>query len=246
MYERYLDNIEALISVIRETQAENIKRAAEIIAESTIAGGALYVFGAGHSDMMASEITYRAGGFALANPIYYEGLMLNVKPVLKTTLAERMEGIGKVIMEGVDLTPRDTLIVASVSGRNSAPIEVATIGKEKGAKLIALTSLEYSKSVTSRHSSGKRLFELEPDVVLDLCCPPGDATIKLEGFEQKIGPVSTICGHIILNSVIVGVVEILIEKKIDPLPIYMSANLDQGKAFNDIIMEAYKDRIRYL
>ncbi|HAA86145.1 MAG TPA: hypothetical protein DCE14_07365 [Kosmotogaceae bacterium] len=246
MFERYLSNISSLISTIRDTQKESIKKAAQIIADSTLEGGALYAFGAGHSDMMASEITYRAGGFALANPIYYEGLMLNVKPVTKTTLAERTEGIGKIIMEGIQLTPKDTLLVASVSGRNAAPIEVAMVGKEQGAKLIVLTSLEYSNSVTSRHSSGKRLFELEPDVILDYCCPPGDATIKLEGFEQKIGPVSTICGHIILNSVIVEVVEILIEKGIDPLPIYMSANLDQGKAFNDKIMEAYKSRIRYL
>ncbi len=246
MLEKYMDKIETLITTIRTTQTDNIIRAAEIIAESTLAGGALYIFGAGHSDMMASEIAYRAGGFALANPIYYEGLRLDAKPILKTTLVERLEGIGRVIMEGVNLTPKDTLLVASVSGRNAAPIEVAMIGKERGAKLIALTSLAYSQSVKSRHSSGKRLFELQPDVLLDYCCPSGDTTIEVEGFEQKIGPVSTICGHIILNSVIVEVVEMLIEKKLDPLPIYMSANLDHGETFNNKIIQVYRDRIKYL
>ena len=246
LFEEYLDNIERLVSTIRTKQKEKIVEAAEIIVDSTLSGGALYIFGAGHSSMMASELAFRAGGFALANPIYYEGLMLNARPIHKTVLAERLESVGELIMEGINLSCVDTLLVASVSGRNAAPLEVAMIGKKMGAKLIALTSLEYSRSISSRHISGKRLFELEPDLILDLCCPLGDATIDLEGFEQKIKPVSTISGHIILNSVIVEVVEMLIREKIDPLPVYMSANLDQGKHFNDRVMEAYRSRINYL
>ncbi len=196
--------------------------------------------------MMASEMAFRAGGFALANPIYYEGLMLNIKPIQKAVLAERIEGIGELIMEGVKLSSKDTLLVASVSGRNAAPVEVAMIGKKMGAKLIALTSLNYSRNVESRHSSGKRLFELDPDVILDLCCPPGDATIKFDGYEQRVGPVSTICGHIILNSMIVEVVAALVKRRLDPLPVLMSADLDHGMASNNRVMEAYRDRITYI
>ncbi len=246
LIERYFKEVEEVLKKVRDTQYNNIKKASDLISESIIHGGALYVFGAGHSGMMAEEIVYRAGGLVLVNPILSEGLMLNVRPVTKTTVLERLEGVGKVIMERSPIGKDDVVLVASVSGRNAAPIEVALISKERGAKLIVLTSTEFSKSVESRHSSGKRLFELDHDAMLDYCCPPGDATISLEEYPQKIGPVSTICGHYMLNAMIVGVIDNLTKAKIDPLPVFMSANLDGGKEFNSKILEKYKDRLFYM
>lgn len=246
LIERYFKEVEEVLKKVRNTQYDNIKKASDLISESIIHGGALYVFGAGHTGMMTEEIVYRAGGLALVNPILSEGLMLNVRPITKTTVLERLEGVGEVIMERSPIGKKDVVLVASVSGRNAAPVEVAMISKERGAKLIVLTSIEFSKSVESRHSSGKRLFELNHDVILDYCCPPGDATISLEGFPQRIGPVSTISGHYMLNAMIVGVIDNLAKAKIDPLPVFMSANLDGGEEFNNKILERYKDRLFYL
>lgn len=246
LIERYFKEVEEVLKKVRNTQYDNIKKASDLISESIIHDGTLYVFGAGHTGMMTEEIVYRAGGLVLVNPILSEGLMLNVRPITKTTVLERLEGVGKVIMERSPIGKKDVVLVASVSGRNAAPVEVAMISKERGAKLIVLTSIEFSKSVESRHSSGKRLFELNHDVILDYCCPSGDATISLEGFPQRIGPVSTISGHYMLNAMIVGVIDNLVKAKIDPLPVFMSANLDGGKEFNNKILERYKDRLFYL
>jgi len=117
-------------------------------------------------------------------------------------------------MDGSPVSKKDVVLVASVSGRNAAPIEVVLISKERGAKLIVLTSTEFSKSIESKHSSGERLFELNNDALLDYCCPPGDTTISLEEYPQKIRPVSTICGHYMLNAMIVGVIDNLTNAKV--------------------------------
>ena len=47
------------------------------------------------------------------------------------------------------------------------PVEMALEGKRRGNKVIGITSLDHSQSVSSRAPSGKRLFEV-CDVTLDL------------------------------------------------------------------------------
>jgi len=69
-------------------------------------------------------------------------------------------------MEHYDLRPNDCFIIISNSGRNPLVVELADIVKKRGVKLIAVTSLDVSKKLTSRHSSGKNLYEFA-DVILD-------------------------------------------------------------------------------
>ncbi len=75
-------------------------------------------------------------------------------------------------MDGYDMRPGEVLIVMSHSGRNPGPVEAALYGKQKGLKVVTVTSLLQSSKQSSRHSSGKRLFELA-DVVIDSHVPLG-------------------------------------------------------------------------
>ena len=65
----YSNKIQALIRKIIKEESNKISIAANIIKESYLKGGQLYVFGTGHSHMMAEESFHRAGGFAAACPI---------------------------------------------------------------------------------------------------------------------------------------------------------------------------------
>ncbi len=241
--DRYFDEIERLLKKVRE-QLPKIKEVAKVIADVIEGGGAVYVFGASHSGIMAEELFYRAGGLMLVNPIFAPGLMLNVRPVTLTSALEKLPGYGNVILRNSGITPKDILIVASVSGRNAVPVDVAMEAKKMDIKVIVLTSLAYTDSVTSRHPSGKKLVDLG-DYILDYCGVPGDAILDVEGIPQKIGPTSSVTGLVILNSLIVGVIGELIERGIVP-PVFMSVNLDEGAELNEKLMERYRDRIRYL
>jgi uncharacterized phosphosugar-binding protein len=177
--DKYFQAVEKVLQKIRETQKENIQKAAELIADAVMEKKLIHVCGCSHSSMMAQEMVYRAGGLVLFNPIYVPGCDMYTRPIPMTSQIERIEGLGRVVAQNSSLSEGDVLIVASVSGRNPVPIEVAMVGKERKAHLVVLTSLDYTTKITSRHSSGQRLFELNPDVVLDYCVEKGDAAVEL-------------------------------------------------------------------
>ncbi|MBA7492977.1 hypothetical protein ES702_03531 [subsurface metagenome] len=243
--EDYFNSTNKILDKIYKTQLDNIIKSADIIAESIIGKGAVYIFGATHAGIITEELFFRAGGLIPVNPIFASGLTTLEHPISNTSKIERLEGYGKIIVEGSGITNKDVLIVHSVSGRNPVSIEVAMEGKKKGASLIVLTSLKFSKSVKSRHYSGKRLFEVGADVILDNCGVIGDAVAKVKGMKQKTGSTSTICGCYIMNAVMVQVIENLIKKGLTP-PVFISANVDGGDEFNKKLLEEYKSRIKYL
>jgi uncharacterized phosphosugar-binding protein len=141
-------------------------------------------------------------------------------------------------------TAGDVLILHSVSGRNPVIIDMALHAKEKGVKIIALTNLTYSKTVTSRHTSGLRLFETA-DIVIDNHGEIGDAACTIPDVEQKVGPTSTVVGATILNAIIVEVCQKLKEAGVDYPPIFYSANLDGGDELNQSLFEKYQEAIHY-
>lgn len=116
--------------------------------------------------------------------------------------------------------------------------------KEAGATVIAITNLSYSRSVTSRHPSGKRLCDLA-DIVLDNHGEIGDAAVTIEGMDQKVSPTSTVAGAVMLNAIVAALVQKLVDSGMERPPIFYSANLDGGDELNRTLYEEYKDSIHY-
>jgi len=240
----YFDEIMRLLQEVRETQGDAMQQAAAIIADAIEADHLIYVFGATHAGILAQELFYRAGGLVPINPILPPGLVTNVRPSTLTSRLERLPGFGAQVVAELPIEAGDVLIVHSVSGRNAAAVEVAQGAKERGVFIIALTSLTYSRSVEPRQPGQPRLFEVA-DLVLDNCAPVGDALIKLPGLSQPVGPSSTITGAAMLNAIVVQAAELLLQRNVDP-PVFMSANLDGGDAYNQRWLEHYRGRLLYL
>ena len=239
------------ISVVNETiarawnsQQEKIAAAAEQIAEAIKRKNNVFIFGCSHAGILSEEVFYRTGGLAVINPIFFPGFMLNTKPVTMTSRLERIPGIGRMLLLENHLRKGDVLLINSVSGRNTVPVEMAIEASKTGVYVIALTNMEYSSGAASRHPSGKKLYEVS-DLVLDNCGVPGDAAIRLEGLEEAVGPTSTAVGAALMNGLIIEVVEKLINDKIVP-PVFLSANLDGGDEHNRKIFKEYKDNIFYM
>jgi len=241
--EEYLNEIYSVLREAMESQIEKIQKASEIIAESIINDGVLHVFGTGHTMILAEEVFYRAGSLVAVNAMLDNGVSVRFGGK-KSSQMERLEGYAKTIIENYDVRPGEVIIVLSNSGRNAVPIEMAMEAKKKGLKVIAVTSLAFSKSVPSRHSSGKRLFEVA-DLVIDNRVPPGDGTIQMGDSPQKMGPISTIISAALLHTIIMQACEIMLKKGITP-PIWMSANLEGGDEFNLKYLSRYKIRIKHL
>lgn len=73
------------------------------------------------------------------------------------------------------------------------PIEMAIEARKMGVSTIAITNMEYTSQVSSRHKSGKKLYEV-CDIVIDNCGDFEDSSMLLPGMNQKIGPTSSVVG----------------------------------------------------
>ncbi|MCX7992113.1 MAG: SIS domain-containing protein [Fimbriimonadales bacterium] len=240
----YIPQVLRLLQATCERQQAQLQTAAEWIADALQGEGLLYVFGAAHAGIITEELTYRAGGLVPVSPIFVPGLTCDVRPLPLTSALERLDGYALAAVKHIPISPADVALIHSVSGRNAAPVEVALYARQQGAKVIALTSLEYSQSVSPRSSTGYRLFEVA-DLVIDNGAPAGDAVVQLEGFPQPVAPVSTVLGAALVNAIVAEACAILVERGVAP-PVFMSANLDGGDAHNARLMGRYKGRVLYL
>ena len=235
----YFDNLKDLIARTADTQAEAMEAAARHIADSLKSGGMIYTFGTGHGHLLALELFYRAGGMVRVCPIMDEKLMLHVSAA-GSTLEERKDDWVDVLLEKYPIASGDVLISISNSGRNSVPVLLAEAAKERGAYVIALTSMNHSSAVTPRNSHGLRLFEVA-DLILDNGGVLGDAAVKMADGAM-VGPTSTAVGAAILQAIVCRVKEMALEEGFDA-EYFQSSNVDGGDEWNDRLIERYKDII---
>ena len=243
MNKDYLNILRDQLDKLEQTQEAAIDQVAKVCADAIEQGGLLYFFGTGHAHMLCEEPFYRAGGLACVSPILEPSLMLH-QGGAKSSALERLPQLGSTVVAESGVGEKDVLFLISNSGRNSVPIDAALEGKKRGAVTVALTSMAHSSAVTSRHPSGKRLFEV-CDYVLNNCGVYGDACINLPGLTQAISPTSTVLGAAVVNLVMTETARLLLERGITP-PVFASANTDQGDQANKAVIAEYKKRIRIL
>lgn len=240
--DRYYDALLGQMEQVRKTQWEKIDQAARWLGHSLAHGGWLYAFGTGHSHLLAEEIFYRAGNPARATPMLDSRLMLHEKAI-EATYNEREEGYGVRLLRSYPIQAGDVLIVASNSGRNAVPIDVALEGRRAGLKVAAITNLAHSRAWPSRHSGGRNLAEVA-ELTIDNCGVNGDACLDLPGLPGKVGPTTTSTGALIVNAIIVQGLEYALQAGVTP-EIYISSN-SNGDNHNDVLLEKYRSKIRHL
>lgn len=234
--EEYIDYVINKMQKLKKNENANIFKAANFIADSCINGGRFYAFGSGHSHMVAEEIYIRAGGLALVKAILEPSLMLHEMPN-KSTYLERLNGYSSALLALYKVDSKDTLMVVSNSGRNPVPVEMAIEAKKIGCKVIAVTSMDHSTRVESRHKSGLKIFEIA-DVTIDNCADFGDAAYEINGIDTPTGPVSDIIGTAIAQTLVVTAVDLMVKKGFKP-PIFKSSNVDGADEYNNALFDKY-------
>lgn len=191
----YLTRISEVIARINDTQSEQIEKAAALFAGSIASGGRVYMFGSGHSVIPVLDIFPRYGSFIGFYPVYDPRLMWSnvVGPggARELLWLEQREGYAKIVLSSYSVTPQDSLLVFSHGGLNAAPIEMGIEAREKGAKVVTVSSHENYRQTAAKHSSGKKLADVA-DVAIDNCVPPEDALIGAERIPEKFAAGSTV------------------------------------------------------
>ena len=241
--QRYRDRVVGILDHIIDSQTESFTKVRDAVAGALAADRLIYVAGSGHSHLIAEEAFFRAGGIAAAQAILDEDLMLHVSASRSSQL-ERQTGLAEQVLSNYPVTAGDVVFVVSNSGRNAYPIEMAQSAKARGATTVALTSLKHTRGVTSRHPSGKRLFEV-CDLVLDNGADYGDASVEVGKDGMRMGPVSTISGVFLINAVIAEAVDLLAERGV-AVDLYQSANGQGGEAAADAMVRRWQPRLKGL
>lgn len=243
----YLEEVTKMLSGIVDTQQEQIKKGAKILAQAVADGKLINVIGpGGHSNMAVEEVLWRAGGLVHVNPILDPGTNI-IHGAKRSNIVERTPGYAKAVLDSYRVGKGDVLIIVNAYGINSMTIDTALLCKERGITSIGITSTSYAgvpKDAPSRHPSGQNLCDLV-DVYIDNHLPYGDSVIAIEGLAQKMGSTSTYANCFTMNLLMMETAQALTEMGIQPA-VWMSANLPGGDESNRRYEEEFLPKIRHL
>ncbi|MFB7996679.1 SIS domain-containing protein [Streptomyces sp. NPDC056002] len=241
---QYLDAAIGLLRRVRDEEDRNIAAAGTLIADTVADGGRLFAFGAGHSSLAAQDVVYRAGGLALMNLLSVPGVVgVDVMPATLGSALERVDGLAGAVLDSSPVRAGDTLVIISLSGRNSLPVEMAMNARALGVRVIGVTSVAYAEETKSRHVSGTFLKD-HCDIVLDSKIEVGDAELTYDTVDAPFGPASTMVASALMQATMATAAAELADRGIQP-PLLRSGNVDGGHEWNGRIFTEYGDRIFY-
>lgn len=226
-----------------DANKDAVAAAARLFADCVSANGVIHAFGTGHSQATAMEIAGRAGGFIPTQRIGLPDLVLRGgedRAVLDDPLLERRPGLAARLYELSTPRPQDLFVIISNSGVNNSIVDFAHLVKSRGHRLVALTSLEHTRSVPALHPSGQRLADLA-DTVLDNHAPAGDAVLPLPDGGSACG-VSTVVSTFLVQMVVAESIALLLAEGHEA-PVYISANLPGGFERNAVLEAGYEGRL---
>jgi len=246
--QEYLAKCRELVEKV-EGQRDRIERAAGWFAETILAGRMVHVFGSGHSRILVEEMWPRYGSFPGFNPIVelsltFHNLVVGANGQRQAMFLENVPGLANRILRNFDLSPTDCALVASSSGCNVVPIEIAAGFKERGLKVVAIISKAHSEASTSQHAGGKKLQDFA-DVVLDTGAPVGDAMVRVDGLETPVAPGSTVGGCMLINCLKAEVAARLTKAGAPPKVLTAGAVVGKARA-TELFEGAYDEHARRL
>lgn len=234
----YGQNIVNMLMQAEEKNEAVIKELAIKFAENIENDKIIHAFGTGHSHMVGIEMFARAGGLGNVDAMI-DPDTLPVFGAQRSCAMEKTSGVSDIVYDSYKIEKGDIMVITSNSGRNAMPIEMAMRCQKEGICVVAITNLAQSQNTTSRHPSGKRLFECA-DYIVDTCAPDGDASVNVSGILT--GPVSNIISMALINTIISEAIKIVVSHGKRPY-VFQSQNVDGFD--NDEIYKHFEGRIKH-
>jgi uncharacterized phosphosugar-binding protein len=230
-------------------QHEAIEDASQLCANAIAGDGLVHLFGTGHSRIPLEEMFPRYGSYPGFHPIAELSMTFHTQVVgangqRQAMFIERVSGLADQILANFEIGPPDVLLVFSASGRSAVPIELALGARSQGVKVIAVTSIEQSRSLPPTHDTGTRLLD-HADIVLDLGTPPADAMVSVDGLDLPVGPGSTVANVAFVNAIKVRTAELLAERGAMP-PVITSESVVGAERSAELFDAAYLEYARRL
>jgi uncharacterized phosphosugar-binding protein len=208
----YLTKMQNILAVIAREEADHIRTAAELAATAVAGRHWVDLFGSGHSAIPALDAFPRYGSFVGFRPVLDPRLMWHVPSgpggAPELLWLERQPGYIRNFLADFSFEPGEIFVIYSHGGLNAAPVETALFARERGLRVVAITSLANHRVRAAEHPSGHKLADLA-DVVLDTHVPPEDALIHLDQAAAPVGAGSTVAAVAITMALVTETARIL-------------------------------------
>ena len=243
----WIGHAQELLTRLADTQADALEQASGWCADAIAAGGLVHLFGTGHSRIPVEEMFPRYGSFPGFHPMVELSMTFHTQVVgsngqRQAMFIERVPGLAEIILSNFTFGAQDVMMIFSASGLTAVPVEIARGARGRGLRVIAVTSVAQSMSAEPGPEVGSRLLE-EADLVIDLCTPPGDAMVHIDGLDTPVGPGSTITNVAIVNSIKVRVAQLLTDRGAMP-PVITRASEVGTERSKELFEAAYDEHAR--
>lgn len=238
----YAARIPLILESVITHERGRVEEAAALVHECRRRAGILHVFGAGHSQLVATDATYRAASPAWATGVLDPGLSV-ARGALASSAAESIAENAAPALVNQRLSNRDATIVVCNSGTTPVSVAWASACAERGLPVISVVSRQSLEYFRDR---GRTSLEGVSGVLIDNHCPVGDAVIQEEQAARGVliaGPSSTIINTFILHWLLVHVVQYAIDSG-EEAETFRSGHLEGARTYNEALMETYRDRIK--
>ena len=243
---QYLQGSRRILARV-EDQLPEIRTAARWFAETILRGRMVHLFGSGHSRILVEEMWPRYGSFPGFNPIVelslsFHNLVVGANGQRQAMFLENVSGLAARILRNFDITPDDCALVASSSGCNVVPIEMAEEFRRRRVRVVAILSRQHSEKSRSARADGRRLQDFA-DLVLDTGAPAGDAMVQVPGLATPVAPGSTVGGCLLINAIKAEVADRLTQAGEPPTVLTAAALVGREKA-TELFEAAYDEHGR--
>lgn len=241
LMDQYFTAMKSVLNKFEETQRDAIIKVSDEIAKRLAKGAAWHIMDTGH--MLMFEGVGRTGGMMalkaikitceIQNPVRHRP-----SPARGIVGYDSVPGFADYVLGRANILDGDIIMIGSVSGYNYFPVDLALKANEKDCLTVAITSVDYSKHLTSKHPSGKRLFEA-CTYCIDNCTNYGDTLVEVKEMGQSICPASGISASYAMWAIQSTVVEKLLEMGLKP-SVYISNHMPNASKINGDALDNYE------
>ena len=243
----WLSEATVLLERLASTQSDAIETASRWCADAIADDGLVHLFGTGHSRIPVEEMFPRYGSYPGFNPMVELSMTFHTQVVgsngqRQAMFIERTPGLAEVILSNFAFGPSDVMMIFSAGGSSAVPVEMAAGARARGLRVIAVTSVEQSRSGEADPVARGRLLD-EADLVIDLGTPHADALCTIDGLDTPVGPGSTIAAVAIVNCIKVRTAHLLAERGALP-PVLTRASVIGAERSRASFDDAYREHAR--
>ena len=240
LMDKYFSEMKKVLGKIETTQRDALITVAEEITKRLEQGAAWHIMDTGH--MLMFEGAGRTGGMMalkalkitceIQNPVRYRPA-----PARGIVGYDTIPGFADFVLGRANILPGDIIMIGSVSGYSAFPVDLALKANEMDCLTVAITSVDYSSKLVSKHPSGKRLFEACSHT-LDNCAMYGDAMVDVPELGFPICPASGIAASYLMWALQSTIIENLLKKGLKP-SVYISNHMPNATYLNGEALDAY-------